>query len=142
MNVVIVPLELLGRVWDRASVELQKALEHTRTDLDLDYVWGALLARSMQLWGVVERNTPGARCWCVTELYTDEVEKVIRVRLAAGFQHQDWIHLLANVERFGAIQGATRCEVVGRRGWERALKPQGYELDWVVLSKEISERTN
>jgi hypothetical protein len=41
------------------------------------------------------------------------------------------------IEEFARQHGCTKLFVNGRKGWERRLKPHGYDLTAVILTKEI-----
>lgn len=55
----------------------------------------------------------------------------------AGYGIQDWIHCLADIERWGAENGCVRAEWIVRPGMEKLLKPRGYVKSHVMLERAL-----
>jgi hypothetical protein len=54
-----------------------------------------------------------------------------------GGDNADWDAALKTLERYGVSRGCDRMEVIGRRGWLRALS--GFTDESTTISKPIGE---
>lgn len=82
-----------------------------------------------QLW-------PGKACAMVTEVHTFPTGKALQVWLAGG-DMAELMAMQAGVEAWGRLVGCSEVIIEGRKGWERTLKPAGFELFSVCLRKAI-----
>ncbi len=79
---------------------------------------------------------PGRACAMVTEIAPYGDAKAISV-LTAGGDMQELRQMALGVEAYGRLNGCKYSLVEGRKGWERALKDDGYVFQSVTLRKEI-----
>lgn len=79
---------------------------------------------------------PGTNAAMVTEIGSFGPEKCISV-LTAGGDMEELRQMRAGVEAFGRANGCTVSIVNGRKGWERALKSDGYDFQSVCLRKAL-----
>jgi hypothetical protein len=63
----------------------------------------------------------------------------VRVRGIAGDRIKEALPLLADIEQWARNEGAFKVVAVGRRGWEPMLRPLGYEVEAIVLSKQLGD---
>ena len=103
-------------------------------DMSATDMFREVIAGNLQLW-VIQKGgqTMGA---CVTRLGVRPMRKVATVLYVGGVNMPDWLHLLEQIEGWAKAVGATRMEVVGRKGWKRVLT--GYRADNVVLTKDLT----
>ena len=103
--------------WRRCSRWIEDALEYAHGSHTLDDVWDAVERGDAQFW-------PAEYAGLVTEMIDYPQRRTLRFWLAGG----DLETLRALEDK--AIEwskqwGCTACEIIGRRGWVRAL--DGYE---------------
>ena len=103
--------------WRRCSRWIEDALEYAHGSHTLDDVWDAVERGDAQFW-------PAEDAGLVTEMIDYPQRRTLRFWLAGG----DLKALRALEDK--AIEwskqwGCTACEIIGRRGWVRAL--DGYE---------------
>ena len=60
----------------------------------------------------------------------------LRVIFLSG-DDEDWAYGMTVFEDFARINTCHEVEVLGRKGWERVLKDQGFKLNHITLSKRI-----
>jgi hypothetical protein len=127
-----VATEDLDTVFPDAAPLLEKALSNT---LSLQDTKQALLRGEMQLWIAYEDKIITA---FITEIVDYPQRKVVRIILCGGDKLDSWVKDFLNlVEAWGKGCGAKSMEIVGRRGWVRALKKYGYNETNTVIEKEL-----
>ncbi len=102
------------------------------------------LGDSMLTWPQVEKMIfqgkaqfwPGKNAALVTEIVTYEDTKAIQV-VTAGGEMVELKKLAAGAEAFGRLMLCSWSLVEGRKGWERALKDDGYEFYSVTVRKPL-----
>lgn len=83
---------------------------------------------------------PGKACCFVTTIdhFKTTGVRVISV-YAAGGDLKEMEEMAPKIEAWAQSQGCTHVFIKGRRGWERSfLRTQGYQVDQVVLVKELN----
>ena len=116
--------------WARCEPWLAAALAHaggTHTPMDVR----RMVARGeAQLW-------PGRAAAMVTALEDDPCERRLLIWLAGGALEELRDRLLPAAEDWARARGCRRMLVIGRPGWERALKPKGYAPLARLIAKEL-----
>lgn len=105
------------RVWERVAPWIADALATGGGTHELEDVHHAIRAGRMQLWA-------GERCALVTELVDYPRLRAVRIFCAGGHLNDALAELLdmeRRVVAFGKVNGATRCELIGREGWKRVF---------------------
>ena len=118
--------------WSRARPLIERALKYAGGTHTSEDILDAILAKTMQLW-------MGERSAIVTEIVEYPQLTSCRIFLAAGQKAELRDVLRLRVERFALEQGATRMEIIGRRGWTRVLESAGYKPASQVITKEIPD---
>jgi hypothetical protein len=120
----------LAAEWPRCSAWLDAALAHAGRTHGLEDVRRMIEAGEAQLWAV-----GGAAM--VTLVEDDPRERRLLIWLAGGGLAELAEVLLPQAERWAKAQGCRRLLVIGRAGWERALKPKGYAPLARLIAKEL-----
>ena len=60
----------------------------------------------------------------------------LRIIFLSG-DDEDWAYGIHVFEDFARVNKCHSLEVLGRKGWERVLREQGYKLNYITLSKRI-----
>jgi|TARA_R110000796_G_scaffold2884_1_gene11147 hypothetical protein len=60
----------------------------------------------------------------------------LRVVFLSG-DDEDWAYGIKVFEDFARINDCSEVEILGRKGWERVLRDQGFKLNHITLSKRI-----
>ncbi|MEO8115888.1 MAG: hypothetical protein ABI655_15975 [Phenylobacterium sp.] len=116
--------------WARCEPWLAAALVHAgRTHAPLDVK--RMVARGeAHLW-------PGRTSAMVTVVEDDPCERRMLIWLAGGALEELRGELLPAAERWARGRGCRRMLVIGRPGWERALKPKGYAPLAQLIAKDL-----
>lgn len=113
------------------------ALSWTRKS-DLESIHERLLDGTAQLWLAYATATNDILASCVTELMAWESGyTTLRVLLIGGGRLEMWRHLIYGLEGYARAEGAHGLEIVGRKGWERVFKADGFTHSESVISKEF-----
>jgi len=79
---------------------------------------------------------PGKNAALITEIITYDKTKAIQV-ITAGGDMVELKKLATGAEAYGRMMQCEYAVVEGRKGWERALKDDGYEFYAVTVRKSL-----
>jgi hypothetical protein len=116
--------------WTRCGPWLRAALRHAGDTHRLEDVQAMVLRGEAAFW-------PGRACALVSLVEEDPCERRTLIWLAGGDLDELRGELLPQVERHARDQACRRLLVIGRAGWERALKPQGFAPLARLIAKEL-----
>lgn len=116
--------------WARCEAWLAAALAHSgRTHAPMD-VRRMVHRGEAQLW-------PGRAAAMVTAVEDDPCERRMLIWLAGGELDELRDELLPAAERWARGRGCRRMLIIGRPGWERALKTKGYAPLARLIAKDL-----
>lgn len=134
-DLVGVPVSHVPDVWDQSAHYIQAALERTEGEISLTDVRKSIMGRDMQLWVTIERgNITGA---LVTQLIEYPQTKACRYVALGGDLHGDFNQIDDVITRWAMHNECDRVELVGRRGWVRAMKNNGYTEAYSFVTKKV-----
>lgn len=127
----------VDRVWPLARSQLMLALSWTRK-ANLESIHERLLSGSAQLWMAFLPDQNRILCSCVTDIHVWESGYItVRVLLVGGGRLELWRHLIGGLEGYSRAEGAQGIEVIGRKGWEKVFKADGFTHSETVIVKEF-----
>lgn len=94
-----------------------------------------LLRREAQLWGI--GSPEGFIAAGVSELVNYPQKRIGRMVSFAGEDAKSWAWVVTQLEHWARCEGATGMELVTRPGWERLMRPYGYQRTHVTLEKDL-----
>lgn len=118
-------------LWDTVEPLLQKAVDRSDGLLTIDGVKDAILSGRWQLWIVWDGETICAAGATEVNNYT------CFVWAFGGENMSDWFPLHQELEAWAKLIGCKSIHFFGRLGWERVMRPEGYERRMVVMRKEL-----
>lgn len=140
---VVKELRLLGstdtiaRFWpafNAALTDTPRLLEDTWTP---DQLLASALSGHVQPWLLLSDGNP--TCFMLTQFYKTQNRAIFQIFWAYGVDLQEMFPLLSDAfDRFAADHGAEKIEIQGRRGFERWLRPFGFEHDYTVYSRRVN----
>jgi hypothetical protein len=108
---------------------IEDALAYAGGTHTFDDIVDGIVTGRMQLW-------PAPRGCAVTEIVIYPKKKVLHVFLAGGEMDQ-LFDMIDGAAKWGRAQGCTSMTLAGRLGWQRAMKPLGWDAKMIVMEKEI-----
>ena len=122
-------------VWSLARDLVQLACE-TNGAFDAEDIKDLCKQGAMQLWLVVD-ETDEVLATVVTELRSYPNYKVCDARIVTGKHMNRWHHHVADLETWAKTKGCKKMELFARPGWEKVMKPKGYQKSHVQLEKDL-----
>ena len=116
--------------WARCAPWLDAALAHAGRTHSLADVRALVAAGEARFWA-------GRACGLVAAIERDPGELRLLIWLAGGDREELEAELLPLAEGWGRDMGCRRAVVIGRIGWERALKTKGYAPLARLIAKEL-----
>ena len=137
VKIIPVPPQEVPAVFPNVKHLLEKALSYSNGEWTIDDVYHNLLKLKTILWVTTdeEYNIHSA---LIAEVVQYPRKKIIRILLAGGKELDEWKKETTDAMVLWCKNiGANGLEVIGRKGWERALGKQGFKYAHTVLLKEI-----
>jgi hypothetical protein len=116
--------------WARCAPWLDAALDHAGRTHSLADVRTSIERGEARLWA-------GARSALVAIVETDPGDRRLLVWLAGGDRDELETETLPLAEAWGREAGCRRVLIIGRPGWERALKSKGYAPLARIVAKDL-----
>ncbi|HEX3887356.1 MAG TPA: hypothetical protein VHW05_07640 [Phenylobacterium sp.] len=116
--------------WARCASWLEAALAHAGRTHSLADVKAAVTRGEARFW-------PGVRSGLVAVIETDPADRRLLIWLAGGDREELETEILPLAEAWGRGSGCRRALVIGRAGWERALKSKGYAPLARIVAKDL-----
>ena len=124
--------------WPEAELHLRQAVYGCDPDRYMRNVQAACFAGINTLWRVEEGSELAA--YVVTNIYTvDGLNNVAQIHLMTAEDMTEVLPLIDYFTIWAKQRGAEWVEVIGRKGWERALKPYGFIHEYTSVMKRITE---
>jgi len=116
---------------------LEKALEHSDGEFQIDDVLKFLLDRTMQLWVLYDTSTHDVVMAGCTEIIVYPNKKICRVVLMGGLSMNLWQSQTTALEEWARKQGCTQMETLARKGLAKKLTKLDYKQVYQVCRKDI-----
>ena len=116
--------------WARCAAWIEAALAHAGRTHRAEDVKAMIERGEAGFW-------PGRRSAAVALVEDDPCERRVLIWLAGGDLAELGGPILEQIEAWGRATGCRRALIVGRAGWERALKRQGYAPLARVIAKDL-----
>lgn len=121
--------------WPKLLPWVYAAMDKGRREETAEDVFEACQVGDYQLWAILRNGKPvGA---LVTDIFAHKQRTYGQVKYVAGEGMEEWLCLLGALEDWFGKRGADGVLLAGRKGWERVAKRHGYELDSVVMRKDL-----
>lgn len=113
---------------------------HTWKRWTKEEIHSGLVNENIQAWGIGKDNIVLVM---FTQVLYYETERVLRLRWICGNGIEEFLPTIeASMMKWAMHQGCSRIEMSDSRGgWSRKLRPFGYKVDYVMLSKDVPQGT-
>jgi hypothetical protein len=130
----IQPAEI-NAVWEDVRALIEDACLTTRGKFDAEDIRAGLLTGEDQLW---IWRTDTAFAVGITRLANYPKQRVCTLRIVTGNNVDEWyLPSLETIERWAKANGCHAMEFQARPGWERFIRPLGYDKTHVYLEKSL-----
>ncbi len=139
MNFSQIPKESIPDVWAALIPFIQKAIDRSDGEMNLDDVYIESILGTSQLWAVhdgFETKAIG-----VTRIILFPQKKICRVVLFSGNGLKQMLPLWPKFEAWAIKEGCESIEWFGRKGFVKVMKQYGYEAKYVVMRKHLIKET-
>jgi hypothetical protein len=123
-------MTVAAQEWRRCRHWIEAALEHAPTHTIEDIELGLALSRYV-FW-------PAGKSAAITEIHEFPRAKHMHIFLAGG-DLDELRSMVPMWQSWARFNGCSKVTLVGRRGWERALKDHGWKADLIALSIPAGE---
>jgi hypothetical protein len=128
-----VTFENIMAVWPRVAPMLQRALDKSQHDMDIEDVFSSLRLRDMQLWvWVVDKEIKAA---AVTQIINHPQRTICTIPLIGGSCMRDWLKVEDTIAAWAKEKGCTQLEGYARPGWLRVLK--NWKAVWTTMRRDL-----
>jgi hypothetical protein len=138
IKISAVPPEMVADYWDVAFQLFSKSFEYSALKISPEDVYEDVMRGNQSLWLVFEDEP-----FLVIGAFTIRVKSYPAGHALAG-EHlggerlSEWADQLFQImEQYARDLNISHLELIGRRGWEKILKPKGWKANLVIFEKEI-----
>jgi len=122
-------------VWEQVTHFIQAALDRTEGELDLSDIHHDLINRNMQLWVLTDNGEIiGA---LVTQIMEYPKMTACRIVAMGGEVSGEFDPVDEILSEWAKELECERMEIVGRKGWTRAIKHLGYNEAYSYVTKPL-----
>ena len=137
VKIIAIPPQEVPAVFPKIKELIFRSLEYAHGNLTINDVYAQLMETRTVLF-IITNEQYSIEAFIIADVQQYPQRKVIRILLSAGKNLKEWKNELLEVMTSWCKKiGASRIEIIGRKGWERALADIGFEFSHVVLTKEI-----
>lgn len=124
--------------WDEAESFLRDAIILQDKESFIRNVKARIFSGLHTLWKI-DDIAKGTLAYAVTSIYTpDGLSKIAQIYLATTEDMEVFIQEMAQFEIWALKNDVSFIEIIGRKGWEKVLKPFGFRHNHTSLLKRIA----
>lgn len=138
IKISAVPPEIVDDYWGLALPLLSKAFKYSATKIDPQDVYEDLMNGNQSLWIAFE-GTPINLVGAFTiRIKSYPSGMALCGEHLGGERLNEWADQLFEImESYAHDLEIKNLELIGRRGWEKILKPKGWKSNLVIFEKEV-----
>lgn len=135
-KIVAVPTVNVCLFWELAERHIAEALKHSNGECDIEKIKIETFHGSRQLWLVIVNEKISAAASTRVIHYHNFFS--VMVDFLSGEKMDSWLkELEIEIALWAKSIGAKRVELIGRKGFEKALTPYGFKTSYYYLTKEV-----
>lgn len=136
-RLILLDEDSLVRAWPRIELALDADPTLWNGAWTKDELLANAISGHVQVW-VVELDNFYTMI-VMTQIYRNTVAATLQIFWAYGEDMFRALDLMSDVfDAYGAQHGATKLEIVGRKGFERVLRPYGFEPRYTAYERDIA----
>lgn len=130
---MVITADELAGYWPDVEPMFRSFADRSRERHDVAHFRDAVEARRMQCWAVEGEFILAVG---LTEVLDDKLNTV-RFIGCAGRGAREWLFLMDHIKAWAKERGSKRFIAEARPGWERHLKPFGFQKTHVILEADL-----
>ena len=138
LNLTQVDFREVNFIWPEAEQYLRLAVDETTSEESyMRNMKARVFSGANQLWKVAdEGGKPIA--YAITGIYSpDGTSITAQIYMGAASNMDGFLSVFDQFEVWAKKNGVTFIEVIGRKGWEKKMKPYGFCHNYTALIKHI-----
>jgi hypothetical protein len=142
MEISLIPHGQISYVLPKVLEHLNTSVKWARGRITLDDLVSFLVSGRNQLWVIFDKDTLDVYGQIVTEIVSYPQKKMLVIQYCAartGTMEQIDAKVHETMHKFAKDTGCNGIEFVGRSGWSRQAKQNGYEVESVKYQKFFEE---
>jgi hypothetical protein len=124
-------MTVVKQEWQRCRPWIEAALDYCHGTHTIEDVEAGLVAGQYTFW-------PGLRSAIITEVWQYPRQRFLHIPYAGGELDELRTMVKRLLYPYAFLMGCSRITLTGRRGWERALKTDGWQADMVCLGLPVN----
>lgn len=133
-----VPYYEVDNILPRIDKYLDKAIPYTGGRYAKEDIVESIRNRVMDLWIPINKDTKNIDGVVITQFTVYPRKKVFTILLCSGDNLGEWYSPLFNLlYEVAALNDCDLAEVVGRKGWIRRLKDEGFKQTVWIVEREV-----
>lgn len=137
MRLIPIHPENLKQAWKDVEKYVARGIEYTDDKYSVADIKEAILGQNLILWVVYNDEEKRAQGCVLTEIYEYPQKRCLMIFLLAGDGFDRIVTLLPDLMEYGKGRGCVSLEFYGRPGWEKTLRPHGFEKIHTVMRLNI-----
>lgn len=134
---ICVGLEL--QYWRFVKDDIEQTLAGGYSGATADDLYQRIIDKDVQLWAIHDNGD--MRAVMTTEIVNYKRKKAVRIITVTGKNADEWLDVLIDtISRWGAENGCTSLEFVGRNGWEKVLRKKEFGNTQIFMERPIKCR--
>jgi hypothetical protein len=130
MNIALVPKEDYDTIFPHVREYLRKAANLSGGRTTIEHVKSNLYTKPQQLWIAFDEGK--IVCGAITEILEYPTKKVLAGLFIGGNQLAEWRKpIVDNMALFAKANNCSCIEFMGRRGWGKVLKQDGWKQTYI-----------
>tara|TARA_R110000803_G_scaffold127054_2_gene194583 strand:- start:378 stop:815 length:438 start_codon:yes stop_codon:yes gene_type:complete len=128
----------VDKIWGKIAPLIEKAMEYSNGEHDIADIHYKIMNKNMLLLNITEGKDMTVAAVTLEMTTFPSGKKVLTIVTCGGSDMHLWLDkMLETSEGIAADAGCEDVYVVGRGGWQRQLKSNGYGLVHTVLKKTV-----
>lgn len=125
----------LPKLPQRIVTDIQSALDHGNGERTVDDIAIELIEGTKQLW--MYSSEDELLGTVLTEIIQHPQKKVCQITHLGGESMMDIINDIQEIEAWAKLNDCSDIQVIGRRGWIKALQGYGYKERYITIGKQL-----
>lgn len=130
------PVQLLDQLPRRFIKDIQAALGHGFGERNFKDITDEIQEGSKQIW--MHSTDEAFNATVITQIIEHPRKKTCEVVCLGGEEAEKFLDEIKVIEEWAKLNNCDDIQVIGRRGWARALKSQDYTDRYTTIGKMLT----